>query len=455
MILRVSDDTTTITLDDPLLVTPIYRIVNYTPVTPSIRSVTIANQGDGSRISDVQYEDVSETVSIVLNETSMAAAQAVVNAINLLFERARAGVAVVAQYAPDDDVLWTSPIKYGRASLGEDTHSPWALPKGHIEIAIEWTRGYAWEGGETLATVTSAAGSGVTAAITNRDDGTASQGHWLTVASSQIGGDLPAKVRLELRNTYASGTGTFYVGRSAYAATNGQRLVLEGENAAGSGSNQSDSTASNGSVRRSGVMPSTLQPWLTWTLSSALLAALAGRTYKILARLVGSIPAGTWVSVQVLVEGVTPIAVTPPIRLATGRALQEIAAVPLPPISVRAAARPLTLQLMHRNESGAGTIDLDCLYLLPTESYRILRNRGFAVAQNAYVGDEGDIVYSRGYSPDASARMTNYVGDGPPITLTPGVTNTLYILAENATGGMERDRSTSVQVYVTPRRLTI
>lgn len=448
MILRLVSSSETIILDNPS--SSIWRVVSYVPQTPSVRSRSIANIGsDGESVADVEYENVSEPCTITLTEASQSAALTVVQAINRMFERARTRGDVYLERSDDGSTFWRSKIFYGRAELDPDTYRPWQLPQGKLDISLEWEREYCWEGPEAQATLRTAAGASVSSVtLYGRDDGTSGQVHWFVVPAAQIGGDLPARVRLRVMNSYdnSAALGKLTIARSALADTNDHRLVLEGESATGTGSTPSDSGVSGGAVRRH-TLSEFLSTHATWTLSSSLLGALAGRYYKILLRTAGSIPPNTWARVRVSIGGVTPLVITPPVRLINDQ-VQEIAAVPLPPIAFTGTAQQLTLELQLR---GSGTLDNDCIFILPTESYRILRRGN--VPYGSYVIDDNGQAYS---SPDGTVKLPNYVGDGPPLTLTPAVDNTLYILAESAVGGnSEILRTIQASVFVTPRKLSL
>lgn len=110
-------------------------------------------------------------------------------------------------------------------------------------------------------------------------------------------------------------------------------------------------------------------------------------------------------------------------------------------------SEPCVITLTEANQTAALTI-----VQAINRMFERARTRG-NVPYSWYVLDDAGQPYG---SPDGTVKLPNYVGDGPAVTLTPAVDNTLYILSESAVGGnAEILRTIQASVFVTPRKLSL
>jgi hypothetical protein len=198
---------------------------------------------------------------------------------------------------------------------------------------------------------------------------------------------------------------------------------------------------------------------LTWPISSADLSHYRGRFFRLWLRCQAAPAAGTYLlpkmllgigSLQVAAEGQETL-------LNENQLMQDLGVLQIPPYLMGDANTfyQMDLALYGRNTM-LGTLGLDILYLVPLDSYRELRPRGYGCAENITLIDDGiaDSLWAEGYG-GGDERIGFYYGLGPRVLLVPGVQQRLHFLLSNSAGGSEIDRTVDVIVKYRPRRLSV
>src|SRR5574343_414825 len=316
MQLRVTDGTTTVTLSGQTGIAG----CTYFPATASAGGA-----------------QVSETAEIVGSGTA-AQIRSAANSIQKLLDDARRrrasglGTRVFVEYKPvDSDTLYRSEILDGRVvwsaepayrRLGDSTPA--------IRYAVILERAPWWEGPETELAISANGQSAATGGRTLTNDGV---NNWVQVADTQVGGTLPAPVRLRLINNTGSeqGYARLHVGINALAAPTTFGHVIQGENqVSGYGSDQANGSSSGGYYARvSGGAAGGII--CHWVVPAAMMAA-GGRWLQLLMALAGDAPTGTTVKWSIYdFAGLVLLWEGQEVALAAGTRLHDTGAVPIPP----------------------------------------------------------------------------------------------------------------------------
>lgn len=324
-----------------------------------------------------------------------------------------------------------------------------------VEVAVSFRRVNGWDGPEVeleLSTSSQGAATGGRAVL-NHDDAGSGHDNWVQIAAAQVTGELPGPCRVQLTNTVgASRTFTkMAVALNALSDPANFVHVLEGESRTSGGTVTADATASGGNVAALAHVGSTTTT-MVWALTAAQMQRSRGRSFRLLARIVGVI--GSWsVTPEVRAgDGVTALwrgDVTTLPALYGG--LIDLGVLPLPPGGYSAVYGAVTLALSF---TGSGLAEVDFLQLTALDGFRLLRCLG-PCANNEAVTDDG--AEGMAYVESGAAVLPYVVGVGAPILLHPGVTQRLMVLAEDGQSPdpMGIAQSWSVRVWHRARRLVV
>lgn len=447
MLLQLTDGITTITLSGTA---PVLGCTYY-PQTPQ------RQRGE--------LQSVTETAEVNLRGTA-AAMRATINDIETLLTAAAArqasgmGERVFVLYKPvdTDAAAYRSEVLDGRLLLdAEPMLRRFGDANPTIRIGIVWTRAAWWEGAETELELSANGQAAGTGGKTVYND--PANGNWVDVAATQVGGVLPAPIRLQLINT-TGGTRSYrrlMVGVNAYSTPASLVHFLQAEGRIAGGTIAADATSSGGN--RLDFTLTSSPTVFSWTLPAADLQRARGRSFRILARFPGA-AGSVYVRPQirnasnvVLWEG-DELALTMPIY----ESWQDLGVVPLPPGGYGSAFGAMRLSLSLR---GSGVTQLDVLQLTALDSYRQweLVGTGIAVGANQSIVLDG--IDGLAYVLSGTARVPLPVAVGAPLMLQPGLAQRLYVLHQinaNQTGGAGDapiDATMSVRAWHRPRRVTV
>lgn len=460
-VLSVSDGTTTINL----MAAPTYFVERYAPGSPEVQAAKVAATLYGGEVGQPRYENVTESVDLFLRAASVAALQALVQSIEAMVQKAhrrqrlRVGERIYLQLQLDGEAQsWRSEILTGRLVVVEDGLDLW--PNKALTAQLIVQRRPFWEGAEVelqLSTSTLSAATGGRT-IYNHDDSGSGHDNWVQVASSQVGGLLPAPVRLELQNT-AGATVNVSAVHLAVDAFGDPAFshVVEGESRSSGGTVTADAASSGGSYNNLSVAGSAE---MVFALAASVLQNSGGRYWRLLARLAQTVSGNLYL--------------TPVLENSAGRevwrgaevlvtanvvdlGIKDWGAVPLPPVELGATAGGLSLVLSVRyTGSGTGGLLLDFLQLTPAEAVRTLRFGGTAIAANDVLVDDG--FEDRCWCQLSGTRQPGGAVEGAPLMVWPGRTQRILVLFDEVNGGPVESvigRTLSVRAYYRPRRLTV
>ncbi len=446
--LSITDGTTTISL-----VTTNVLLTQYVPATPSINSTRRSSVGDGTPVDQPVYENVTETIEILFDNSSKTALQAQVNGINRLFTDAkqrqwtRAGSRVYLQLQVDGEAsAYRSEIYTGRLELDQDALRHYANIKVLASITVE--RAYFWEGPEVeLSISTSALGQATGGRTIYNNDGNAGQDNWVEIAATQVGGDLPTPAKVTLTNNTGSNIGYwhFHIGTNAYSDPANFTHFYEGESAASGGSTVSSGSSSGGNVRRVTFTGTTS---MQWAISGSQLQKSKGRYFRVLVRF-SDVTGSGYITPQIRdANGLTVLYSGDEVLVNSDIAIADLGAVPLPPSTANASWAGMRLYFAMRS-SASCTFDIDFVQLTPTDSYAAITQLGDTV-------DNGDVITFDGIDGSMHADgVPIYTSTASTIWLYPNKLQRLIFLHDETSGTPTVANTFSVRVYARARRLTI
>jgi hypothetical protein len=357
------------------------------------------------------------------------------------------------------DGYWRTEIKSGSVELGERALGVFWTGQA-IELRLLFERQPFFEGPQTAVALSNGNGTNVTSGITvrNHEDGGAGDDTFVSIGTSGVTGALPtpAEIRIESLSAPPKRAYDLFVGVHSWGGVSAFAPALEAESAETltGFSTQSGASYSNGSARTftwSGTAETLLA---RFTLSSALLSACRGGWFRVFAR-IPSVPVQTIIlRLRTQLFSVTTLAEGDPVQLQPGLELQDIGAFQLPPyLGGETSLAGLSFLLSGEAPGGTGSLPLDFMYLMPLQSYRHYRPRGYGLAQNTAVRELPDgTIRSEGW---AGGNIGHYVGDGSPLMLWPGQAQRLYFLQRCDDGTAPIDRELRVQLWHRPRRVLL
>ena len=437
------------------------------------RTTTINLNGDGIVLSRYVpasggVENVTETIEVWLTGSTAAA-------VMELLRRIERALSVTAQYSDNrigkqwylliqptgmTDTL-ESPIYGGKVVMGENALR-WPLGNKRMKIGIVVERAGWWEKTtEDEVSLSNGNGSGtggINVYNCNDGSGTAPNKRNNYVEMSNLGGDLPARCRIEMTNLYNSESRLYYVwiGRNAYSSPATFTHVIEGESASWGGSNISGSFS--GGYTRVFTWSGNAQANVgRWALAGSMLQAGGGRWFRVygaLTNVLGSL----YVQCKLTFPSGVPLTVLGQDYerlIDTNVKFAELGTLQLPPwLEDMTSLYPLDLSLYAR-KSGGGSFGIDFLMFMPAEGFMLFSPRGYGLAyltRLVYDGMKG-VVYSDGWTP--SGKVAHYMRYGDEIMLEPGMTQRLYFQQSGNTGDIDIGRKLSVRVYYKKRYGTI
>ena len=351
--------------------------------------------------------------------------------------------------------IYRSPIRAGKASLTDNAlGNLWR--NRMLRQMVVLTRENYWE---TVTEYELQLSNSNTAATTGgvvvycHDDADTGHDNYVQIAAAQVGGSLPTPPRLEITHTYASAIcGDIFVNLNSFAAPTTFTHILEGESSTGyeTTSTPSDATCSAGAYRTTTWATSTSTRLMMWSLSSAMLTAMAGNRARIGVTLAALPAAAYYLHWRVLFNGLTPITSTEnrEDQLSTYNRMQMLSDIYLPPRNLGMGTyNGLSLALYGRYPGG-GTLAVDYLHLSVMDGSRFYKYIAYGLGTNYRLVDDpiDDAVWvDTGASTD---RYPLYNKPEGTLELAPNTTQRLYFMARSASGAAPILRTFSVRAYV-------
>lgn len=405
-----------------------------------------------------EWANVTESFDLLLDFRSstlaamQTAAQGIVRLTNAAMQRQVTGVGprvfLIAQLDGESEA-WRSEILSARLTW-EDAADQFGrkVMRGTLSL----TRRYFWEtNAETQLSMTSSATSPAATTVTlySNDDATPSQTNYINIASNQVGGALPAPLRLRINNNTGGSLNwrNIHIANTVFCdPANFDPFLLGSEAESGATRTWGESTERLGWRWESAAGGG--------PLTDARLADLGGRYYRVLlARSSGD----SNVYYRLIVElqpGTVPVEAYRGDLVPGGSSeLIDLGAVPIPPAGYDLQSSGIALRV-NVLKAGGGSVGVDFVQLTPAGYglYRKWTQIGFATGNGDGIEDDGP--EGRLYYTDGSLHYPVVRGQAAPIYVWPGVQNRLRVLIDEATG-WTAGRQLTAQAWVRARRTDI
>lgn len=420
MLLRITDGTTTLTLSG----SGTYVGATYFP----------ASQSNADR--------VGESVPVILEGTDSAIRTAVQDIQQLLRAAANRDKTLTARYFVEFRPVESGDIFRAELFGGDANYSQAPAERSlynatsTVRVNVTWERASKWEGPEEELYLSSSSQSERTGGVALSINDNGGTPNWTGIAAARVKGTQPAPIRLRITNSSGSGLAwrNFYIGVNAYSSPGSADLWLLGSEATGGAT----------SSWAAGTGHSALQ-WLI-PLNATLLGQTQGRTFRVIGAFSSiSATAAVRASVGPYVGGVFDFGRIGPERQNVGGVI-DLGEFPLPPggynVANAAAALAITVRAAA---SGGGTLDF--VMLMPTDSYRRLRQNAYTIPNGDSIEDDG--VEGGTYWLSGSSRYPTLRSSGAPLMVFPERDQRIYIMADE-NGAWTAGRAITVRAWYRP-----
>lgn len=321
-----------------------------------------------------------------------------------------------------------------------------------------------WEGALTQIPLTNAHATDDLAGIQvdNADDAT--YDCTVTINPEDVEGDIPAPIRLEMEldyNVSSRKSQLFWISNNVNSSPANFPWVLEAESAVG-GTPAVVAGNSNGSRNVIAIDPVEAVK-LTWTMTAAQMAYAAGNLFHVLIRF--STDDDTVSYYRLRIDDATATDTFwegEQVKFSTQYAtlIRDLGVIRLPPWRMAEGSNndALTLALLAQSSDGTSfNVAVDCVYLMPVDSFRFINLIGAVRYQHRMVDDEieEDLFVDTVAAP-GRPRECSGVAIGTPILIHPGKTNKLYFQSHTATSNIAPiDMDHLVKIYYRPLRIAL
>jgi hypothetical protein len=359
---------------------------------------------------------------------------------------------------------WESRIFGGRLELAGENF-PRERQRHSQGVRLSLVRTDAWEYADPYAVPLSNTNASRTTSgllVHNHFDATPGHENYAEVAAADAPGDLPARLRIEMKHIHKSGAalGSVYLHQLVENLSASLPNVLEGETAApGSGVTRtllSAAAYSGGQAARLEWSGSPAETELArWSLSGSFLAWAVNKPLRPMLRF-AAVPADSdlWLGWQA-VSGGQVVWNSPPLLIPPGQALVDLPALCLPPpplVGPLGQAAPGGLDLLltaRKSVPAACSLEVDAIQLLPLNGWRrLLAARSLAYGQ--WLVDDGLEGAVYGLQP-LYERIPGYTALGEPLLLHPGRLQRFYFLNFHGSQSLV-DLNLTVQLTARVRR---
>ena len=355
------------------------------------------------------------------------------------------------------DSYWRSEIIDGTVDLIDDAYHYDTLG-GYVQLEVSLTRRNYWEQTNevTVNTFNAVSASSSIQQLFNMSNVAAVRNNYVRILAASIVGDVESPLHIEMTNNFVSATRMADVWIGHLIERNGTLDgVVEME-----GGTYYNSTAAVVAAGASGgnyvnLAWSGASSTVVWdrTLSTAFMNAAMGVSFRVLAFTFAAGTAGARIRARITMEGLHEKWFGPWVSVGNSADVLDLGEVQIPTGLIGSTSvYPLRIELQGWNlAGGSNVVPVDYLMFMPTDGFRFLHDSGFSTAQNVTLVDNtvDMLTYTTGWA--TPGRADNYVPEGKPIMLVPGMGNALYFMMRPAAPA----RTMNVIVSYRPRRLTI
>lgn len=319
------------------------------------------------------------------------------------------------------------------------------VAKDHAPVRLWLKRKNYWEEAEVQIPLTNENGTnnttGLTVYNTNDMTGTApnKRVNYVKMVAANVMGSIPTPPRIEIVNTYAptgSRLSNFWMGLAIDDAAYPLIWYLDR------------------TMTKNWAYDTETQISLT-TLTTEFLNGANGAHYRVFTKSSGAyqdlrLNAALYFPASV---ALTPMQRAPEI-VTNYASIVDLGTLQIPPWlpNVKNQAE-IGLRIGGRRQGGYN-VTLSDIFLFPANAFRQLIPRGYGIALDVRLVDDGiiDRVWTDGW--DGGGKTGHYSGYGDLIKLIPGKDQRLLFLSNSMTNGNADDQTKTIKLFYRPRRLT-
>ena len=400
-------------------------------------------------------QSVTESVELTFYAASAALMQTAIQNLQRLLDGIRrkqawgVGPVVYLNFQPDGDATtWRSEMLDARLEYSEDTLS--VYPQAKMPATLILQRLPYWEGALTQLPLTNSSASNNTSGITiyNHDDSGTNHDNYVQIAAADVGGSLPAPIKLELTNNVGTTQNwkQIWLACNAFSDPANFTHILEGETQVSGGSTGSNADSSNSSYA---TITINTQDVHQWTLSAALLQQARGYDFHMLARF-RSVNGTVYIRPSIVdSSGTYALWTGDETQVTTASdAIVDLGVCPLPPGGYGTAYGAQRLYWALRSASSV-VVQTDFIAFFPANTFRKLRM--LSTTANA-VKVTDDQPEGRAYSVASSAETPNIAVSGLPLLVWPNTLQRIYVLWSYFDLSASISTTMSVKAWYRPRR---
>ncbi len=421
------------------------------------------------RSASKETKTVTESLNVLLiggvanTQTKLKAIETLLFLAGERTERRTGDRIYIERKVSEADGWWRAEVKSGLVSPLPETLDQ--VRRGALEYSVSLTRENGWDGPEAQMPLSNGNGADNLSGLTvyALDDEQAGRDNWVDIDGSLIDGDLPARTRIEIKNTYndAGRTGTVRMALNWRSEPGTLVHTLEGESYStywGTPPSVLPAVADLTLYSHGQYVSRTVgatQNGICWALTNSFLQKCNGNFFKVIGRFAWA-PYQCWAKLRVTLAGLTPIYDGPWGLLHTFAGVQtnylaELDTLRLPPyLAESGVLGELQLELLFKRPLGDDHVDLDYLALLTTDGWRKIEHLGYNLGYEATLVDDG--INEMAYTIWSDGIFGYQSPSGKPIELMPDKAQRLYILAA---GSNLPQRTSAVKLFYRPRKLSL
>lgn len=443
----------------------IYLGAPYVPRSPDIsEQEAIDPMRDGGELVIATRRNVTDSIPLLVTGATADLARAELNEVEKMLVAAEAYQQYHLGSRKLIEVQWgatgawyRSELMSGRVELGAE-----ATRMGYVEAAFEavmaFKRRFYWEAVTEveLPLANGSVGSPTTGGVVvyNHDDSGTGHDNWVIIAAADAAGALPAPIALYMETVGADNyVNDTYIGEAC--GVNSVGLTQEAESALYdfvTAVDHNDATCSGG-VYTTFTLGATRAQLCCWLKSVDKNA----RYFHAFARLKNAAAAGT--HLQLVVESnyasdADIVYTASEVILAGTEILVDLGLIKLPPWNGNDLAFTNIYTALFGYVAGGGTLDLDCIELLPMDRHRSLLGKSTLPTWIDRIVDDGPnrLTWVAG---NTAAKYMLHNSYGEYAIVYPGQDNKLCFVFLDGDGAWTIDRQATIKAYYRPRRLTL
>lgn len=452
-----------------------FKILSYVPHAPEIAVESEPSGKDETRIRKIRYRDVTERMTLLIQDGDVNANFDEIEKIKRTFAAARLSFedrTIPRYYIGFRETgtadWWISRLIGGSAVEGPDTLAlDWI--EDRLLARVTFSRRYFWEQYiDTEVTLSNSGGAGTPLNIRNHDDATAGHDNYVEIAAAQIPrGDLEAPIRLRIRNWESGITfRRFYVCAWAdYSGDIANIKTIEAEDGTvigGISTVEVDANASNGEYVEAIWTVDAETKLFTYALDDLLLKALRGTNCRMIQRFNAAPGASPPLVRLKVVRGTDVLWESEQIQLNADDYLQDLGQVKLPPWDIWGWLDVPDLGLeVWGQKVGGGQLDSDFIFPMPTKFFRYFEPLDDGLVYDAdgeWLEDHptyGVFTWNDSAAAALKGAIPNYVASGKRVEFIADKKHRVWILWDRADASAPVDDIARISIRWRARRKTL